>query len=92
MKVADEDFARIHRAIFPDRAVPKILRSTPEGYPIANASLIAAERDRLKESNADMLAVLHAIRCTLPGLDGDQGNLFDRVIEAIRKAEGKEGV
>ena len=29
MKVADEDFARIHRTIFPDRAVPKIPGQCP---------------------------------------------------------------
>ena len=47
----------------------------------ANARLIAAA--------PQMLAVLRAIRCTLPGLDGDKGNLFDRVSEAIEEAEGK---
>ena len=44
---------------------------------------------RLIAAAPELLAVLHAIRCTLPGLDGDQGDLFDRIDEAIRKAEGK---
>ena len=37
-----------------------------------------------------MLEALQSIRVTLPGLDGDKGDLFDRVRSAIAKTEVKD--
>ena len=47
-----------------------------------------AANTRLMAAAPDMLEILRDIRVTLPGLDGDKGNLFDRVRAAIAKAEG----
>lgn len=65
---------------------------------IAAAPETAAERDRLKEINAELLATLESInRCTSPGsrtVDGlmrDMGLACDIARAAIAKAQGRDG-
>ena len=57
---------------------------------IVDARKTAAERDRLKAVNAEMLEALKSVRQAFPGLDGDKGFLPDIIKSIIAKAEGRD--